>query len=437
MEIEIQGKNTVGKSTESMRNLCSFWLLGLLNNSCYVIMIAGANNISKSAVGLVYLCAVLPGILCKASAPYWFHLVPYSWRAVVSALLMVLSFLVVALTDTRGLQLVGVVFASLQSSLGEASCLALSSHFDSRVAITMWSSGTGFAGVFGYAWVATMHLLLGFTFEITLLSALVLPVSWIAVFFVLLESPDGRKKQLDDLFSKDSSLANSAMHALDENIQLLSENDVDVDQEILWNGNSILQGQSSRSDRKHTATERLTVSDRFRLVLNLWPYTVPLFLVYFAEYSMQSGVWPSIGFPVEDEAARHRFYVFGNWLYQSGVFLSRSSGTLWQAEKKTLWAMPIAQILFLLFFILVSIFKVVYNWWLLVPCFVTGLLGGSVYVNAFTLISRDVQPEMKEFSLAAASVADSSGIALADCVGIILQGCIFKANGLSGADFQC
>lgn len=30
--------------------------------------------------------------------------------------------------------------------------------FSGRPAITMWSSGTGFAGVFGYAWVALLHL---------------------------------------------------------------------------------------------------------------------------------------------------------------------------------------------------------------------------------------------------------------------------------------
>lgn len=31
----------------------------------YVIMLAGANQISSAAVGLVYLCAVGPAILCK------------------------------------------------------------------------------------------------------------------------------------------------------------------------------------------------------------------------------------------------------------------------------------------------------------------------------------------------------------------------------------
>lgn len=66
-----------------------------------------------------------------------------------------------------------------------------------------------------------------------------------------------------------------------------------------------------------------------------------------------------------------------------------------------------------------------------------GLLGGLVYVNAFSLLSREVEPQYKEFSLAAASVADSIGIAIADVAGILLQGCLFKVNGLKGADFTC
>jgi hypothetical protein len=52
-----------------------------------------------------------------------------------------------------------------------------------------------------------------------------------------------------------------------------------------------------------------------------------------------------------------------------------------------------------------------------------GLLGGAVYVNAFTLLSREVEPRLREFSLAAASLADSVGIALADITGILIQVC--------------
>jgi len=55
--------------------------------------------------------------------------------------------------------------------------------------------------------------------------------------------------------------------------------------------------------------------------------------------------------------------------------------------------------------------------------YAAGLLGGAVYVNAFTLISKDVDPKYREFSLAAASLGDSLGIAMADATGILIQVC--------------
>lgn len=118
----------------------------------------------------------------------------------------VVTHAAVALSTSRGWQLLGVVFASLQGGLGEASCLAMTSYYrrgqaagrhgsccvltggrarvprrytacglyrsgacqlpcsmaiclcSGRPAITMWSSGTGFAGVAGYAWVAVLHI---------------------------------------------------------------------------------------------------------------------------------------------------------------------------------------------------------------------------------------------------------------------------------------
>lgn len=40
-------------------------------SAAYVIMIAGANEIAASAVGLVYFCAIGPTIIVKLTAPYW------------------------------------------------------------------------------------------------------------------------------------------------------------------------------------------------------------------------------------------------------------------------------------------------------------------------------------------------------------------------------
>ena len=48
--------------------------------------------------------------------------------------------------------------------------------------------------------------------------------------------------------------------------------------------------------------------------------------------------------------------------------------------------------------------------------FFEGLCGGSVYVNAFYMISENVSEEVREFSLGIASVADSFGIVLAGLI---------------------
>jgi hypothetical protein len=62
----------------------------------------------------------------------------------------------------------------------------------------------------------------------------------------------------------------------------------------------------------------MTFRQRLKVTCDLWPYMVPLFVVYFAEYAMQSGTWTAIGFPVTSADARHKFYLYSNWVYQAG-----------------------------------------------------------------------------------------------------------------------
>ena len=151
----------------------------------------------------------------------------------------------------------------------------------------------------------------------------------------------------------------------------------------------------------------LTSYERFKMVLSLWKYTIPLFTVYSAEYMLQAGVWPSIGFPVTSAIARAQFYQYSNWTvseclclylffscnitstvlqpqYQAGVFISRSSGNLCIASIQVLWLMPFLQVLNLYFFWVNSLRHFWYNYSLLVPCFCAGLLGGGVYVSSYS-----------------------------------------------------
>jgi battenin len=84
-------------------------------------------------MGLLVTADITPGLVIKASAPFWFDKVSYNVRMIFAILLMLSSFLLVASSSKLELQLLGVGCASAQSAIGESSILALTSR--SRTAL--------------------------------------------------------------------------------------------------------------------------------------------------------------------------------------------------------------------------------------------------------------------------------------------------------------
>lgn len=452
------------RSSEPVRNLAAFWLLGFVNNLGYVVMLAGAQEIAAGGVGLVYFFDIFPALLVKLSGPYWFHLVSYRSRTLLGALWMLLSFLVVAGgAHSLALQLLGVAFSGLQSGMMEASFLAMASLYDSQRCLTCWASGTGLAGVGGYAWVALLHLRLGLSFPATLqLAALVFPALYVLTFAALLDtsrlSSATQSAPFDYTAIPESAEFSSGAEEYPPPYRVVGTS-VDIGgastpvntaadktlDTLAWNASEAELVASDDDDDNDTLRAptgaSMTVREKATFTLTLGPYMVPLVVVYLAEYTMQTGVWSTIGFPVATSAsARADFYSAAGLAYQTGVFLSRSSGVLVQATRPVLYLMPALQTALLVLFTLVSAYHVLYDWTLLVLfCFVAGLLGGGVYVNAFTLLSREVRADRVELALSIASVGDTVGVMLADCAGLVLQGCLYSIHGIPGAavHIQC
>ncbi|CAM9854104.1 unnamed protein product, partial [Phaeothamnion confervicola] len=269
------------------------------------------------------------------------------------AFLMVASFLTVGFGATVGVQLAGVGMTSLQSGLGEASFLALSALYDSRAALTCWSSGTGFAGVFGFAWVFGFHYSAGWSLRATLLAAQVLPLLWLLCYFCLLGEP--RVPAATAAAAKAAKAAAAVLAAAGADggwpsggsgsfgsaaVAGVEANGVNGHghSSSIGNGNgngdasygnghgdsgSCDGGATSTSEKAHdqgvaaaVAVTAMTAGERARYVLSLWPYMGPLVLVYAAEYTMQTGAWSAIGFPVSSEDARNEFFELANWSYQ-------------------------------------------------------------------------------------------------------------------------
>ena len=470
----MEGHDEVASVVDHLALFRAFWMLGLLNNASYVIMIACAKNISEGGTGLVFLANVVPSLGIKLSSPWWFDRVGYNTRMILATLCMVLSFFLIATASSSHSiigndnhqdrrmewQLMGVALASAQCGLGEASLLALAGKRDSQLhleeypesgtntnnsnnsnnnnnnmdhsrepppkgqCLTCFSSGTGIAGVFGFFWKWFWNEWLGFSLSVTLWLAMSLAISYISVYRRALWHHDSRSEMIPVVASTEEEVVPQEAQSLQ--ISLEQEQEQEYEYEI----------------PAVTPIDEMNGWQRLYMVLSLWPYMLPLFVVYAAEYALQAGTWTAIGFPLQDQEARDSFYEFSNWMYQAGVFVSRSSGTIYTAPMWVLWLMPALQSINVIFFSTVASYPDAISWiyspTVLYPlCFYVGLLGGAVYISGYKRICADLPVPHREFSLSATSVAEGAGVLVADILGLFIQSCLYQVNELQGAVVAC
>jgi len=513
-----------------------FVTIGLLNNLSYVIMLASAKSISEGGTAIVYIANILPALLIKLSAPYWFDKVTQHTRVFVSAVTMAIAYVVTAVASSPPvsspadhrlqLQLIGVALVSLQCGLGEASLLAAAGAWDLKLqelsqgehnynsdedhgesnigtgsnvtineegdgiynnnnnnksektkghCITAFSSGTGLAGPVGYFYVIALHQWLHWSLQsLAWLSAFLLAGSYALTYrqLLLLHRQHMQQQQTYQRLP-DSDNETNTYDTMSSSLSSLQENNgatgplavappVTPTLETDDMGETVAITDTNISGK---SIVDLNFLQRFKLVLRLWPYIIPLFTVYAAEYACQAGAWTAIGFPVQDTTSRSQFYTISNWLYQAGVFVSRSSGTLFPVVSlPMLWFLPGLQVLNLGVFTKIAATTVPevaggvgYLFYrksvLYLLSFYTGLLGGAVYVHGYKKIVADCQQRKEqqqrrgtvntvgdvvtvdsaytEFCLATVSVAESLGILVADVSALFLQACLYAVHGMS------
>jgi battenin len=360
----------------------------------------------------------------KWTAPFWVHRLSYATRVVLCGVFGVVAFYTVGGFHVLGLRLLGVVFASVASGWGEITCLALTSFYD-RTTVTAWSSGTGFAGIAGAGWYLLLHSVLGLTPQLTLFLGGLWPVLYVVTYrFLLLPppplgAPEGEKGveiaqvAVQSTADGGAAVADRPTEADDATAALLGG----VDASSAGRG-----GAAAPVAGVGAVTQSMSAAQRLSMIASLYRFIVPLSTVYFAEYAINTGVNSTLAFP---SMSKTKFYVVAGFVYQVGVFLSRSSGT-WLPLRR-LWPLPVLQTINLGLFIGQAL-----GGWLSSPYAVlvfvlwVGLLGGACYVNTYRLIRVEVAPELQEFSLGAASISDTLGILVAAGVSIALESALDK-----------
>ncbi|XP_067683725.1 battenin-like isoform X2 [Haliotis asinina] len=389
------------------RNLVGFWFLGLTNNFAYVVMLSAAHDILKTeeggegngtllttlvpengttppsvngsnntdrflecnqiSTGAILLADILPTLVIKLVAPFFLQKIGYRVKVLLVVGFAMASFLLVALPTQMGVNILGVVCASISGGLGEITFLSLTTFFHHDV-VSSWSSGTGGAGVFGALAYA------GFTQVIsprtTVLILTVVPVIMFISYFFVLKKPRPN----------------------DESVV----------------GNS--------TEQLITTQPVISLKGKAALILPLLKFIIPLSLVYFAEYFINQGLHELLYFNDIwlSKSEQYRWYQVD---YQVGVLISRSSVNCFEIKK--LWILPILQFVNLAVLLTQVFYRYIPNFWIIIAIvFFEGLLGGAAYVNTFYRVRKETAPEVREFSLGVATVGDSVGIAVAGAAAI-------------------
>ncbi|KAK0634450.1 CLN3 protein-domain-containing protein [Bombardia bombarda] len=402
--------------------LVAFWLFGLINNVLYVIILSAAQDLVGSDVpkGVVLLADVMPSFLTKLVAPYFIHRVSYPIRILVFVALSSAGMLLIALTPPErsvAVKLVGVVLSSLSSGGGELSFLGLT-HYYGHMSLAAWGSGTGGAGLAGAGLYVVMTEWVGWSVKGSLLASAALPVVMLVGFFGVLprgpleagwEGSRGRGNMSQEVDGGESGAFE------------------DMGMGMGAAASASLLAPPASTAYSHSTGRRDKGSSSFvahlRRAKSLFvPYMLPLLLVYIAEYTINQGVAPTLLFPLERSpfSEFRAFYPFYGFLYQLGVFISRSSSPFVRVHN--LYLPSLLQVVNLVLLTAHALWDFIPSVYIVfVVVFWEGLLGGAVYVNTFAEIMENVPVEEREFSLGATSVSDSGGICIAGFLGMAME----------------
>ncbi|KAK4237587.1 batten's disease protein Cln3 [Achaetomium macrosporum] len=408
--------------------LVAFWLFGLINNVLYVLLLSAAQDLVGTAVpkGVVLLADVLPSFLTKLVAPYFIHRVPYALRICVFVALSCAGMLLVAyaaVSGSVGAKLFGVVLASLSSGGGELSFLGLT-HYYGHMSLAAWGSGTGGAGLVGAGLYVVLTGWIGLGVRESLLVGAVLPGVMLVAFFGVLPRArlKGWQKEYEPLQEGDDG----AVVVVGREREDEEEGFDDVPAGAA-SASLLAPGPSVAATAYHTrhgsgGGKGSFLANLRRARALFFPYMLPLLLVYVAEYTINQGVAPTLLFPLEQSpfSEFRAFYPFYGFLYQLGVFISRSSTPFVRIHHLYFPSLlQVANLVLLTLHALLNFIPSVYLVFVII--FWEGLLGGAVYVNTFAEIMEKVPAEDREFSLGATSVSDSGGICIAGFLGMAME----------------
>ncbi|OCF35698.1 protein BTN1 [Kwoniella heveanensis BCC8398] len=449
------------------RLFAAFMIFGLLNNVLYVIILSAALDLVPSTTpkGIVALFNILPALLTKVVWPLVSNgKIRYTRRVGFCTCVSWLGIMTIAFSKSLTPRLLGISMASLSSGLGELTFLQLTTTLPtkstSKTALGAWSSGTGFAGIAG---AGIWWLLRGLGVKGGLGLSSVLPLFFPLTYKFLLPSfsslgpdPSDSSRGLYQPLATDAARPSILITPPSQDPVPRSNDDVDDEDDT-----AAIRARAKRTGSSGSSHLRLSTAEKLTLLRPLvLRYMVPLAAVYVEEYVINSGVAPTLVFPLPTSGiwsmlfkSPRDYYPFWSLTYQTFVFLSRSSLSL-SIPPIPLRFLPLPSII--QFFVLSALYIQAKHFIFSSPAYtppspppssgvdrtigmvfllicIEGLCGGLGYVNTFYHVAREGEDENdgpgeegkgameREFRIGAVGAADSTGILFASLISMPLE----------------
>jgi len=375
------------------------FVLGLLNNTGSVLVNSSAQEIAKSfnkenLMALFQFCLILFGTTIKFLNSRFLLKIKHTKR-IFLALSMSLSAYIILAISTRSQEswgfytaLLGALLMGGANSLGEITNLGFMKGFAPDILLG-WSSGTGFAGVFG----AGVNLLLRYFHFDDFFIFLVMTPTFFIYWFGFNWMKNRRVKRAE---------AESYMQL--ENVAEVTEaGEAKMNLTLSWNN--------------------------FLLIFpKIWWFSFNIGAVYFLEYICTTGFADKATTVVATEAPfidANSFIVI-QLCYQIGVVISRSSLGLIKIKK--IWIMTLLQFFNCIGWGILAYCQCVNLWLLFVFMIWVGLMGGASYCNVLyqVLASEKISKNEKEIGINFISILNDAGVISSSLIVILLDNTLYQ-----------
>ena len=381
------------------RNWVSFWMLGLLNNFAYVVVLCGAAALADSfgedkLAGVVPWANVAMGMVARMLNMSLLDKSAFS-RILAAAIVFFAAYILLfaSVYCSFLVAILAIVLIGGACSLGESVLLGYMKGFPAQV-VGGFSSGTGMAGVAGALYYMALWLLLhehlGWDCQSSLCTIFFLmtplPILFVAIFrWGPKQAWPGRGGgKYNTIFNAEAETMPS-----DE-------------------ANALLGASAAEPASTKTGSAG-------RICLIAWQVSgvsLNLMAVYFFEYVV------SVGFAIRSPSAAKN----GDWwcrngyqvlqvTYQSGVLASRSS--LGLVRVRRLWIISLLQAVNFAGWCANAQLHFLESWQQVVWMIWVGLMGGMMYVNTFANLIDDtaLHENDRELAINVVSVSMNAGVA--------------------------